>query len=74
MVPIAEIEEARCTCGAGHGSGEPHMDWCDLEDVSDCCPTCRGLGIANELSPLPNSCTPIFGSTTCPVCDGTGRI
>jgi len=21
-------EETECTCGAGHGSGEPHMDWC----------------------------------------------
>ena len=22
-------EELECTCGAGHGSGEGHTDWCD---------------------------------------------
>lgn len=29
-------EEARCTCGAGHGSLEGHTDWCDWVDASDC--------------------------------------
>ena len=36
-----EAEERRCTCGAGHGSLEGHMDWCawlapdSTEDRSD---------------------------------------
>lgn len=24
----AWLEETSCTCGAGHGSGEAHTDWC----------------------------------------------
>ena len=27
---IAQIEDRICSCGAGHGSGEAHMGWCDF--------------------------------------------
>lgn len=33
-----KAEERFCTCGAGHGSNEGHVDWCawnDLEPVFD---------------------------------------
>lgn len=33
-----EAEERFCTCGAGHGSHEGHLEWCawtDLEPVMD---------------------------------------
>lgn len=29
---LAQIEERICSCGAGHGSGEGHMGWCDFTD------------------------------------------
>lgn len=29
---MAEMEERECTCGAGHGSGEVHMNWCEWAD------------------------------------------
>lgn len=28
-----EIEESQCTCGAGHGSLEGHMAWCEWLDA-----------------------------------------
>ena len=30
----AAIEERTCTCGAGHGSGEGHTDWCAFEQAN----------------------------------------
>lgn len=29
---VAQREDEICTCGAGHGSGEDHMDWCEWLD------------------------------------------
>lgn len=29
MPDAASIEEAMCTCGAGHGSLEGHAHWCE---------------------------------------------
>lgn len=30
MKAEADHEERTCTCGAGHGSLEGHMEWCDF--------------------------------------------
>lgn len=35
---LAEIEERICTCGAGHGSGEGHTDWCEWVEEYSCPP------------------------------------
>lgn len=32
--PAPAIEEQLCTCGAGHGSLEGHLDWCNWLDAS----------------------------------------
>lgn len=29
---INDAEDRLCTCGAGHGSGYGHTDWCDWSD------------------------------------------
>jgi hypothetical protein len=29
---LAQTEERICSCGAGHGSGEGHTEWCDFTD------------------------------------------
>lgn len=39
---LAEIEERICTCGAGHGSGEGHTDWCEWVEEYSCPPAPEG--------------------------------
>lgn len=38
------LEDEMCTCGAGHGSLEGHLDWCDYRDRSDSGPSKEGEG------------------------------
>lgn len=42
-----------------------------IEEGMDC-PTCRGNGTVNPLTAPPNY--PVFTTTTCPTCDGTGSF
>ena len=43
---MQRFENRFCTCGAGHGSGEPHTDWCHWNELAK---VCAALESANEM-------------------------
>jgi len=45
------LEETICTCGAGHGSGEGHTDWCHWLKVET---FAKAAKIAGEMLQIPS--------------------
>lgn len=44
----------------------------DPDPVDFTCSACKGKGTVNPLT-APDDLPPVFGTTTCPRCDGTGH-
>ena len=45
------LEETICSCGAGHGSGEAHTDWCPWPKVET---FAKAAKIAGEMLAVPS--------------------